>query len=141
MLKDFRDFILRGNVVDLAVAVAVGAAFNMVVNKLVADLITPLITAIFGKPNFAGLTFTIHHSTFPYGDFINVVVSFVLMATVIFFLVVQPINKLNELFKNSQKPADPTSRKCPECLSEIPLAAKRCMYCTSKVEPAQNATV
>ena len=140
MLKSFRDFILRGNVVDLAVAVAVGGAFNQVVQSMVKDIITPLVTALVGKPDFSHLTFTVHRSIFSYGDFINTVVSFLIMATVIFFVVVQPINKVNQFFKNSQKPTDPTSRKCPECLSEIPLAAKRCMYCTAKVEPLQAST-
>lgn len=141
MLKGFREFIMRGNVVDLAVAVVIGAAFNAVVQSLVKDLITPLIAAVGGQPNFSGLTFTIHHSKFLYGDFVNAVVSFLILAAVVFFLVVQPLNKLNNFFKNSRKPADPTSRKCPECLSEIPLAAKRCMYCTAKVTPVQESSV
>src|SRR6185437_15499177 len=102
MLKNFREFIMRGNVVDLAVAVVIGAAFNAVVQSLVKDLITPLIAAVGGQPNFSGLTFTLHNSKFLYGDFINAVISFLILATVVFFLVVQPLNKLNNLFRNSR---------------------------------------
>jgi large conductance mechanosensitive channel len=139
MLKEFRQFIMRGNVVDLAVAVVVGVAFGAVVTALVADLITPLVAAIFGKPNFAGLSFTINHSTFLYGAFINAVVSFLVVAAAIFFLVVKPVNMLTarRAAREPQKAA--TTRECPECLSEIPVAAHRCAYCTSAV-PAVPAT-
>jgi large conductance mechanosensitive channel len=135
MLKDFKKFVLRGNAVDLAIAVVVGAAFGAIVTALVKDMITPIIGAIGGKPDFSGLTFTINHSKFLYGDFINAVVSFLLIATAVFFFVIQPINKLQALAARRKTPEDPVDRKCPECLNNIPKAASRCMYCTSKVTP------
>jgi large conductance mechanosensitive channel len=130
MLKGFREFILRGNVIDLAVAVVIGAAFNSIVSSLVADLITPLIAAIGGKPNFSNLFFTIHKSKFMYGDFINSLISFLIIAAVIYFLVVMPMNKIMERVKRGEK-VDPTDKACPECLSLIPIKAKRCKYCTT----------
>jgi len=133
MLKDFRKFILRGNTVDLAVAVVIGAAFGAIVTALVKDLITPLIAAIGGKPDFSGLYFTVHHSRFLYGDFINAVISFLIIGAAIFFFVVQPINKLTIRMNQRKTPEDPSEKKCPECLSSIPKAAKRCAFCTSKV--------
>jgi large conductance mechanosensitive channel len=136
MLKGFRDFILRGNVVDLAVAVVVGVAFGAVVTALVADIITPLIAAVFGKPDFSGLTFTINQSKFLYGSFINAVVSFVLIAAAIYFVVVAPMNKLAE---RRARGADPTTKECPECLSEIPHAARRCAFCGSEQHDAVPA--
>lgn len=139
MLKEFRQFILRGNVVDLAVAVVVGVAFGAVVTALVADLITPLVAAIFGKPNFAGLSFTINHSTFLYGAFINAVVSFLVVAAAIFFLVVKPVNMLTARLAAREPHKAAATRECPECLSDIPAAARRCAYCTSTV-PAAAAT-
>ena len=132
-MKGFRQFLLRGNVVDLAVAVVIGAAFGAVVTAFVADLITPLIAAIFGKPSFSGLTFTINGSHFLYGDFLNAVLSFVLVAAAIFFVVIKPMNALAARRARAQ---DPTTRDCPECLSEIPLAARRCAYCTVELQPA-----
>ena len=135
MLSEFKKFILRGNVIDLAVAVVVGAAFNSVVQGIVKDLITPLIAAIGGKPNFANLYFKLHGSTFMYGDVINLIISFLLIAIIIFFFVVQPINKLQSLANRSKVAEEPTDRKCPECLSKIPKAAKRCAFCTTKVTP------
>ncbi|MGH7621463.1 MAG: large conductance mechanosensitive channel protein MscL [Gemmatimonadaceae bacterium] len=132
MIKDFREFILRGNVVDLAVAVVIGAAFGAVVTALVADIITPIIAAIGGKPDFGALHFTINNSTFRYGDFINEVISFVVIAAAVFFLVVIPVNKLMEMHK-SKTPIEPTTRACPFCLSDIPMAARRCAFCTSEV--------
>jgi large conductance mechanosensitive channel len=132
MLKDFREFILRGNVVDLAVAVVVGAAFGAVVDALVADIITPIIAAIGGKPDFSALDFTINSSTFKYGDLINAIISFLVIAAAVFFVVVIPMNKLIALRKK-EGPLDPSTKQCPECLSEIPLAARRCMYCTTEV--------
>jgi large conductance mechanosensitive channel len=129
VLKEFKQFLLRGNVVDLAVAVVIGAAFAAVVQALVADILTPLIAAIFGKPNFSTLSFTINSSHFLYGDFLNAVFSFVTIAAVVFFFVVKPINFLIERSRR-EPPLDPTTMKCPECLSEVPLAAKRCAYCT-----------
>jgi len=132
--KEFKQFLLRGNVVDLAIAVVIGAVFGAVVTALVGDLITPLIAAIGGKPDFANLSFTLNSSIFKYGHFLNAVITFVLVAAVVFFLIVKPINAL---IKRSRKqpPVDPTTRKCPECLSEIPLDAQRCAYCTSQVPP------
>ena len=132
MLKGFRDFLLRGNVVDLAVAVVVGAAFGAVVTALVKDLITPLIAAIGGQPDFSALSFEINGSRFLYGDFISAVVSFVIIAAVIYFLVVVPMNRLMSLRK-TQEPVGPTTRECPECLSKIPTAARRCAFCTAEV--------
>jgi large conductance mechanosensitive channel len=133
MLSEFKKFIMKGNVVDLAVGVVIGIAFGAVVTGLVKDLITPLIGAIGGQPDFSGLTFTINNSKFLYGDFINAVISFLIIAAVIFFFVVQPLNKLQERASKNKTPEDPTEKKCPECLSEIPKAAKKCKFCTSKV--------
>jgi large conductance mechanosensitive channel len=133
MMQEFKKFILKGNVVDLAVGVVIGVAFGAVVNGMVKDLITPLISAIGGQPDFSGLIFTINSSKFLYGDFINALLSFLIIATVIFFFVVQPLNKLQERASRNKKAEDPTEKKCPECLSEIPKAAKKCKYCASKV--------
>lgn len=133
MLKEFKKFILRGNVIDLAVAVVVGAAFNSVVQGVVKDLITPLIAAIGGQPNFSDLTFKIHGSTFMYGDVLNLIISFLIVAMVVFFLVVQPLNKLQARTNRNKTTEDPTEKKCPYCLSEIPLNAIRCAFCTSKL--------
>jgi large conductance mechanosensitive channel len=132
MLQGFKQFILKGNVVDLAVGVVVGVAFNSVVTALVKDFITPMIGAIGGQPDFSVINFTINNSKFLVGDFINAIFSFLIIATVIYFLVVLPMNKLNAL-TNKQKPVDPTTKKCPECLSIIPLNAKRCAFCTSNL--------
>src|SRR5688572_6359150 len=123
--NDFKVFLLRGNVVDLAVAVVIGVAFAAVVTAFVEDIVTPLIAAIIGEPDFSGLTFTINGSEFFYGDFINKVITFVSVATVIFFFVVTPMNILVARSRR-QPPADATTKKCPECLSEIPLQARRC---------------
>jgi large conductance mechanosensitive channel len=134
MLSEFRKFILRGNVVDLAVGIVVGAAFGTVVNSLVKDLVTPVIAAIGGKPDFAGLSFTIHGSVFRYGHFINSIIAFLLIATAVFFLVVLPVNKLMEQFGlGPTETEEIPTRDCPECLSQIPQAAKRCAHCTSQV--------
>jgi large conductance mechanosensitive channel len=134
MLSDFKKFILRGNVVDLAVAVVVGVAFTAMVTAFVADIVTPLIAAIFGKPDFSSLTFRWHNSTFRYGSFINAVISFLIIATVVFFAVVVPLTalmrRLNVLPKDEP---EPETRECPECLSDIPVAARRCAYCTTEV--------
>ena len=132
VVREFKQFLMRGNVVDLAIAVVIGAAFGAVVASLVADLVTPLIAAIFGKPDFADLTFTINDSVFRYGAFLNALLAFVAVAAVVFFFVVKPVNAVLARAK-SQPPADPTSKKCPECLSEIPLEARRCAFCTSTV--------
>jgi large conductance mechanosensitive channel len=131
MLKGFRDFMFRGNVVDLAVAVVIGGAFGAVVAALVKDLITPLIAAIVGKPDFSAIAFEINSSKFLVGDFINALVSFVLVGAAIYFFVILPMNALMARVKRGEVPADPTTKKCPECLSEIPIAARRCSFCTS----------
>jgi large conductance mechanosensitive channel len=138
-VNDFKQFLLRGNVVDLAVGVVMGAAFGAVVTALVKDLITPLIAAIVGKPDFSAIGFAVNGSTFPLGDFINVVVSFLLIAVAVFFLVVKPVNLLVERSRKAP-PADPTTMRCPDCLSEIPIGAKRCAFCTSQVAPRTAAT-
>ncbi|HVS04587.1 MAG TPA: large conductance mechanosensitive channel protein MscL [Candidatus Dormibacteraeota bacterium] len=132
MAKEFKAFLLRGNMLDLAVAVVLGAAFGAVIAALVRDLITPLIAAFAGKPDFSSLTFTINHSVFRYGDFVNAVVAFLLVAVAVFFFVVIPLNRLIARLRQDP-PADPTTQKCPECLSEIPIAAHRCKFCTSPV--------
>jgi len=132
MLKDFKQFLLRGNVVDLAVGVVIGAAFGTVVAALVSDLLTPLIAAIAKVPDFSGLAFTINGSKFMIGHFINAIISFVLVATAIFFFVVKPMNMLIARSRQ-QAPADPTTKKCKECLSEIPLEAIRCSHCAQVV--------
>lgn len=134
MLSEFKKFILRGNVVDLAVGVVIGAAFNSVVQAMVKDMITPLITAITGHTQFSQLTFKIHNIPFYYGDFLNTLISFLVIAAVVFFFVVQPINKLSDLAFRSKKTDDPSTKKCPYCLSKIPKEATKCMYCTSKLE-------
>lgn len=134
MLKEFKEFVLRGNVVDLAVAVVIGAAFSSIVNSLVKDLVTPLIAAIGGQPDFSSLSFTINNSKFMYGDFINAIVSFLLIASVIFFFVVKPINTLLARAKRKKTTDDPTTKKCPACLSEVNIKATRCAYCTSTLK-------
>jgi len=132
LVNDFKQFLLRGNVVDLAVAVVIGAAFGAVVTAMVEDLITPVIAAIIGEPDFSRLDFTINDSTFRYGDFINKVVTFLTVAAAVFFFVVVPINALMTRARR-EPPADPTTKRCPECLSEIPVAARRCAFCTSTI--------
>ena len=133
-IDEFRAFILRGNVIDLAVAVVIGAAFTAVVTSLVANIITPLIAAIFGKPDFSGLIFKINGSIFRYGAFINAVISFLLIALVVFFLIVKPMNALMARMGRGEK-AETPSRECPYCMSSIPVTATKCAYCTSEVEP------
>ena len=134
MLKEFRSFLLRGNLVDLAIAVVVGTAFTAVVNALVKDLITPLIAAVGGKPNFGALAFTINDSRFAYGDFLNALLTFLIIAAVVFFLVLQPVNALMARMR-TEPPVESPTRDCPECLSAIPMAAKRCAFCTAAVPP------
>lgn len=129
-MKGFKQFILRGNVVDLAVGVVVGASFGTIVNSLVKDILTPFIGAIFKTPDFSDLSFPINGSIFMYGNFINALISFIVVAGAIYFFVVTPINTLISRTRK-EKPLDPTTKKCTECLSEIPLEAKRCAYCTS----------
>ena len=135
MLKGFRDFILRGNVIDLAVAVIIGAAFNAIVGSLVKDLLTPLIAAVVGKPDFSALVLQIGTSKITYGNFLNALISFLLVASVVYFFIVLPMNKIAEHAKARKGiPAEaPSTKVCPECLSEIPIAAKRCSHCTQPV--------
>lgn len=129
MLKEFKQFLLRGNVVDLAVGVVIGASFGAVVSALVADLFTPFIAAIAKVPDFSDLVFTLNGSEFLIGHLINAVISFLLVATAVFFFVVKPMNLLVARSRTAP-PADPTTKKCPQCLSEVPLHATRCAYCT-----------
>jgi large conductance mechanosensitive channel len=133
MWKGYREFVLRGNVLDLAVAVVIGAAFGAVVTALVKDLLTPLIAAIVGKPDFSAIKFTIHGSMFGVGDFINTVVSFIFVSAAIYFMVIAPVNAIVARAHRGEAPPDPTTKKCPECLSEVPIAAKRCAFCTSAI--------
>lgn len=132
MLEGFKKFILRGNVVDLAVGVVIGAAFGSVVTAFTKDLLTPLMAAVVGKPDFSSLGFKIGQTAFPIGDFINAVVSFLLVAGAVYFFVVLPLNALMARL-NPPKETTPTTKPCPQCLSDIPLAAKRCAHCTQPV--------
>ncbi len=129
MLDGFKKFILRGSVVDLAVGVVIGAAFGAVVTALTKDLLTPLIAALVGKPDFSAIKFTVNGSLFAVGDFINTVVSFLLVAAAVYFFVVTPLNALVARMRKAPAPADPTTKKCAECLSEIPIDARRCAFC------------
>jgi len=133
MLDGFKKFILRGNVVDMAVGVVMGAAFGGVVTELTKAFLTPLIALVVGKPDYSNLKFTIRTTTFPVGEFINAVISFFLIAAAIYFFVVVPVNMLVARMNRGEKPPDPTTKKCPECLSEIPIEAKRCSHCTQPV--------
>lgn len=128
----FRKFLFRGNLIDLAVAVVIGVAFNAVVQALIADIITPLIAAIGGKPNFSSLSFTVNKSHFLYGSFFNALISFAIIAAVVYYVIVSPTAKITDL---TTRQKETTERDCPECLSSIPVKAKRCMYCTSEVPP------
>lgn len=132
-MKGFKQFVMRGSVVDLAVAVVIGAAFGAVVTALVKDLITPIIAAIVGKPDFSNIKFTVNNSQFLIGDFINAVVSFLLIAIAVYFFVVLPMNTLLARIRKGQAPPDPTTKSCPECLSTIPIKARRCAFCTQIV--------
>jgi large conductance mechanosensitive channel len=134
-MKDFKEFLLRGNLVDMAVGIVIGVAFAALVTAFVADLITPLLAAIGGKPNFADLSFTVNGSHFLYGSFINALISFLIIAAVIFFLVVKPVNALMAR-RRTEPPVDVPTRPCPECLSEIPEAARRCAFCTTELARA-----
>jgi large conductance mechanosensitive channel len=132
-MKGFKQFLMRGNVVDLAVAVVIGAAFGAVVTAMVADLLTPLIAATVGRPDFSNIFFTVNGSKFKIGEFTNALISFVLIASAVYFFVVLPMNTLMARLKRGQAPPDPTTKQCPECLSTIPIAAKRCAFCTSVI--------
>ena len=138
MLRGFKQFLMRGNVVDLAVAVIIGGAFGAVVTALVKDLLTPLIAAIVGQPDFSAIQFTVNGSKFLVGDFINAVVAFVLVAAAVYFFVVAPMNMIIERRKRGEVPADPTTKQCPECLSEVPIAARRCAFCTQALETGRS---
>lgn len=133
MIKGFRDFILRGNVMDLAVAVVIGGAFGNIVNALVKDIITPLIAAIGGQPDFSGIFFTINNSKFMIGDFLNALISFLIISAVVYFAIVLPMNRLLSKIKRGEK-VDPADKVCTECLSLIPVKAKKCRFCTSIVK-------
>jgi large conductance mechanosensitive channel len=131
-VKDFREFLLRGNLVDMAVGIVIGVAFAAVVTALVTDLITPLIAAIGGQPDFASLKFRINDSQFLYGAFLNALIAFVVIAAVVFYVVVKPVNALMRRYR-TEPPVDAITRTCPQCLSEIPIAATRCAFCTQEV--------
>jgi large conductance mechanosensitive channel len=134
LIKEFREFILRGNLVDLAVAVVIGTAFTAVVGAFVKDIVTPLIAAIGGKPDFGNLAFTINGSRFAYGQFINALITFLIVAAVVFFLVVKPVNAMMARYR-PEPAVDKPVRECPECLSDIPSTARRCAFCSSEVTP------
>lgn len=138
MLKGFKQFLLRGNVVDLAVGVVIGGAFGTVVASFVKDLLTPFISAIVGKPNFSYLVLEVNGAKITYGEFLNAAISFLLVAAAVYFFVVMPVNALMSRAKK-EPPADPTSKKCPECLSEIPIDARKCAHCTSVLSAAAKA--
>lgn len=133
MFKEFKKFILRGNVVDLAVGIAIGAAFTTFVNALVRDLVNPLVSVFYKGDQFSDAHFTFRGADFLYGDLINALISFVIVAAVIFFFVIQPINKLSDLAFKSKDTDEPTSKKCPYCLGKIPKEATKCMHCTSSL--------
>ncbi len=137
-LGGFKQFILRGNVVDLAVGIMIGAAFNSVVSALVKDILTPLIAAIVARPDFSKFAFTVHGAQFLYGDFINNLISFLITAIAVYFFVVLPINELNKKMGAKEPDAAPTTTQCPECLSTIPLGASRCAYCTAFIAAAPS---
>ena len=138
MLKGFRQFLLRGNVIDLAVAVVIGTAFGTVVTALVADLITPLIAALVGKPDFSAIAFQVNSSKFLIGDFINALLSFIILAAVIYYLVVVPVGRVMD---RVSPPAAAVTRECPFCLSKIPLKARRCAFCSSDIEDKVDAAI
>jgi large conductance mechanosensitive channel len=133
MFRGFRDFVLRGNVLDLAVAVVIGGAFGAVITAMVKDLLTPLIGAVVGQPDFSAYSATINGSTFLIGDFLNAVISFLLIAAAVYVFVVVPMNAVVARRRRGEPPADPTTKKCGECLSEVPIAARRCAFCTSPI--------
>ena len=131
MLSGFRQFVMRGNVLDLAVAVVMGGAFGAVVTAMVKDVLTPLIAAVAGRPNFSAISLRINNSQILIGDFLNEAVSFVLIAAAVYFFVVAPVNAITARRRRGEAPSDPTTKKCAECLSEVPIAARRCAFCTS----------
>jgi len=131
MLKGFKQFVFRGNVVDLAVAVVIGAAFGAVITSFVENVLTPLIAAIIGKPDFSALAVTLNGSAINYGLFLNALISFALIAAAVYFFIIAPMNAYTARSRRGEAPPDPTSKKCPECMSDIPIAAKKCAFCTS----------
>jgi large conductance mechanosensitive channel len=133
VLKGFKDFMLRGNVLDLAVAVVMGGAFGSVVTALVKDLLTPLIGAVAGQPDFSAVAFTLNGSRFLIGDFVNAVISFLLIGLAVYFFIVLPVNALTARMRRGDVPPDPTTKRCPECLSDVPVGARRCAHCTSSL--------
>jgi large conductance mechanosensitive channel len=139
-MKGFKQFLLRGNVLDLAVAVVIGGAFSAVVAALVKDLLTPFIGAVVSQPDFSGLIVPVNGSKFLIGDFINAVIAFLMMAAAVYFFVVVPVNALTARLRRGEAPPDPTTKKCPECLSEVPIAARRCAHCTSLLSESTLAT-
>ena len=139
MFAGFKKFLLRGNVIDLAVAVVIGAAFGAVVTAFVTDLLTPLIAAIVGKPDFSAYSLTINGSKIAYGSFLNALIAFFLVAVAVYFFMVAPMNAIIARMNRGETPPDPTTKRCPECLSEIPIAARRCAFCTSVVAGAGTA--
>lgn len=139
MFTGFKKFLFRGNVVDLAVAVVIGAAFGAVVTSLVTNILTPLIAAIAGKPDFSNLAVTLNSSKILYGSFLNALIAFLMIAAAVYFFVVAPVNAYAERRRRGEAPADPTTKKCPECLSEIPSAARKCAFCASSVSTASGA--
>ena len=138
-MKGFKQFLLRGNVVDLAVGVVIGVAFGAVVTSFVKNLLTPFIAALVGKPDFSAYAFEINGSKLLYGEFVNSVISFLLVASAVYFFIVLPMNKLVERSRRSAAPVDPTTKKCPECLSEIPIEARKCAHCTSALGATAGA--
>src|SRR3954451_16232534 len=135
MLKEFRNFLMRGSIVDLAIAIVLGVAFGAVVQSLVDDIIMPIVGIFGGEPDFSSNTFTINGSVFRWGAFLTQVISFVIVAAAIFFFVVKPINMLTARAKRGDAPADSATRICPECLSSVPVDARRCMFCTQALPP------
>lgn len=133
MIQGFKQFLLRGNVIDLAVAVVIGAAFGAVVSSFVADVLTPLIAAIVGKPDFSALVLDVNGTPVRYGAFLNALISFVMVAFAVYFFIVSPVNAWNARRSRGEAPADPTTKKCPECVSEIAIAARRCPFCTAAI--------
>ena len=140
MLKGFRQFVMRGNVMDLAVAVVIGVAFGAVVTSFVTNILTPLIAAIVGKPDFSAFNADVNGAIVSYGLFLNALISFLLVAAAVYFFMVAPVNSWKARAARGAMPADPTSKKCPECLSEIPIAARRCAFCTSVVAAQTQTT-
>jgi large conductance mechanosensitive channel len=135
MFSGFKTFLLRGNVIDLAVAVVIGAAFGAVVTSFVTNILTPLIAAIIGKPDFSGYSATLNGSQITYGAFLNALIAFLLVAAAVYFFMVAPMNAWTARIRRGEAPPDPTTKKCPECVSEIPIAARRCAFCASPVVP------